>query len=163
MRFEPGEVKTVTLVSLGGHQSVTGGNDLFKSAFGDVRSLKGRALASLRKTYIQKVVELGFAHKAQSDLTPSRDIAPFEISRDAYAGIYGPTTGDRVRLADSPLWIQVEADLTHHGDELKFGGGNFFLHFTLTFALGVAPDKAAPIPSRQGDPRGHGPSHWPAR
>jgi urease subunit alpha len=45
------------------------------------------------------------------------------ISRQAYAEMYGPTTGDRVRLADSDLWIQVEQDHTVYGDEVKFGGG----------------------------------------
>ena len=45
------------------------------------------------------------------------------ISRQAYAEMYGPTTGDRVRLGDSELWIQVEKDHTIYGDEVKFGGG----------------------------------------
>ncbi|HEU5073936.1 MAG TPA: urease subunit alpha, partial [Polyangiaceae bacterium] len=45
------------------------------------------------------------------------------ISRRAYAEMYGPTTGDRVRLADTELFIQVEADRTVYGDEVKFGGG----------------------------------------
>ncbi len=45
------------------------------------------------------------------------------ISRQAYAEMYGPTTGDRVRLGDSSLWIQVEKDHTIYGDEVKFGGG----------------------------------------
>jgi len=45
------------------------------------------------------------------------------ISRQAYAEMYGPTTGDRVRLGDSELWIQVEDDHTLYGDEVKFGGG----------------------------------------
>jgi len=45
------------------------------------------------------------------------------ISRDAYANMFGPTTGDRVRLADTELWIQVEKDFTRYGDEVKFGGG----------------------------------------
>jgi len=45
------------------------------------------------------------------------------ISRTAYAEMYGPTTGDRVRLADTALWIEVEADRTVYGDEVKFGGG----------------------------------------
>ncbi|OOY36801.1 urease subunit alpha [Solemya velum gill symbiont] len=45
------------------------------------------------------------------------------ISRQAYAEMYGPTTGDRVRLGDSDLWIQVEKDHTIYGDEVKFGGG----------------------------------------
>jgi len=46
-----------------------------------------------------------------------------KISRDAYASMYGPTTGDRVRLGDSELIIQVERDHTVYGDEVKFGGG----------------------------------------
>ncbi|MCP5248680.1 MAG: urease subunit alpha [Candidatus Accumulibacter sp.] len=45
------------------------------------------------------------------------------ISRQAYAEMFGPTTGDRLRLADSELWIAVEEDLTVYGDEVKFGGG----------------------------------------
>ncbi len=45
------------------------------------------------------------------------------ISRQAYAEMYGPTTGDRVRLGDSALFIQVEQDHTVYGDEVKFGGG----------------------------------------
>jgi urease subunit alpha len=46
-----------------------------------------------------------------------------KISRQAYAEMFGPTTGDRVRLADTDLWIQVEKDFTVHGEEVKFGGG----------------------------------------
>jgi urease subunit alpha len=45
------------------------------------------------------------------------------ISRGAYAGMYGPTTGDRVRLADTEIIIEVERDLTTYGEEVKFGGG----------------------------------------
>jgi len=45
------------------------------------------------------------------------------ISRKAYAEMYGPTTGDRVRLGDTDLWIEVEDDKTIYGDEVKFGGG----------------------------------------
>ncbi|MGZ5045676.1 MAG: urease subunit alpha [Usitatibacter sp.] len=45
------------------------------------------------------------------------------ISRQAYAEMFGPTTGDRVRLADTDLWIEVERDFTVYGEEVKFGGG----------------------------------------
>src|SRR6476620_9927101 len=48
---------------------------------------------------------------------------PARISRAAYAQMYGPTVGDRVRLADTELFIEVEKDLTIHGEEVKFGGG----------------------------------------
>lgn len=46
-----------------------------------------------------------------------------EIGKRAYAEMYGPTTGDSVRLGDTELWIQVEKDFTTYGDEVKFGGG----------------------------------------
>ena len=46
-----------------------------------------------------------------------------KISKAAYADMYGPTTGDKVRLADTDLFIEVENDLTTYGEEVKFGGG----------------------------------------
>ena len=46
-----------------------------------------------------------------------------KISRQAYAEMFGPTTGDRLRLADTDLWIMVEKDYTVYGEEVKFGGG----------------------------------------
>ena len=48
---------------------------------------------------------------------------PTQIPRNDYAAMYGPTTGDRVRLADTDLIIEVERDLTTYGEEVKFGGG----------------------------------------
>ena len=46
-----------------------------------------------------------------------------KITRQAYAEMFGPTVGDRVRLADTELWIEVEQDYTIYGEEVKFGGG----------------------------------------
>jgi urease subunit alpha len=48
---------------------------------------------------------------------------PTRISRPDYAAMYGPTTGDRLRLGDTDLIIEVERDLTTYGEEVKFGGG----------------------------------------
>jgi urease subunit alpha len=48
---------------------------------------------------------------------------PISMPRKTYADMYGPTTGDKVRLADTELFIEVETDLTSYGDEVKFGGG----------------------------------------
>ena len=48
---------------------------------------------------------------------------PARLSRSAYAGMYGPTTGDRLRLADTDLILEVERDFTTYGEEVKFGGG----------------------------------------
>jgi urease subunit alpha len=47
----------------------------------------------------------------------------YKMKRTHYADLYGPTTGDRVRLGDTSLWAEVERDLTSYGDECKFGGG----------------------------------------
>ena len=46
-----------------------------------------------------------------------------KISRQAYADMFGPTVGDKIRLADTELWIEVEHDFTTYGEEVKFGGG----------------------------------------
>src|SRR4029079_3703398 len=46
-----------------------------------------------------------------------------EINRIKYANMYGPTTGDKIRLGDTELFIEIEKDFTVYGDEAKFGGG----------------------------------------
>jgi urease subunit alpha len=48
---------------------------------------------------------------------------PARIPRRDYAAMFGPTVGDRVRLGDTELWIEVERDLSTYGEEVKFGGG----------------------------------------
>src|SRR5450759_4680657 len=48
---------------------------------------------------------------------------PYRISRARYADMFGPTTGDKVRLADTDLIVEVEKDFTVYGEEVKFGGG----------------------------------------
>ncbi|MEL0611818.1 urease subunit alpha [Marinomonas arenicola] len=55
--------------------------------------------------------------------TDTANINAVKIDRSGYAQMFGPTTGDRVRLADTDIWIQVEKDFTTYGDEVKFGGG----------------------------------------
>src|SRR6185295_4017486 len=59
------------------------------------------------------------------------------ISRSRYASIYGPTTGDRVRLGDTNLVASIERDFTTYGDECKFGGGKV-LRDGMGQATGVA-------------------------
>ncbi len=46
-----------------------------------------------------------------------------KITRALYADMYGPTTGDRLRLADTELFVEIENDHTIYGEEVKFGGG----------------------------------------
>src|SRR3712207_9470598 len=48
---------------------------------------------------------------------------PASLPRSAYADMFGPTKGDRIRLADTSLVIEVEKDFTIYGEEVKFGGG----------------------------------------
>src|SRR5215813_11251835 len=48
---------------------------------------------------------------------------PARMARSAYADMFGPTTGDKVRLADTDLVVEVEKDFTIYGEEVKFGGG----------------------------------------
>ena len=73
------------------------------------------------------LVETGPAYKARMsarDTAPLPDAPePFSLSREAYATLYGPTTGDRVCLGDTNLWAVVERDCTVYGDECTFGGG----------------------------------------
>ena len=65
----------------------------------------------------------------------------YRIARRHYADIYGPTTGDRIRLADTDLVAQVERDHTAYGDECKFGGGKV-LRDGMGQAAGVSDDRA---------------------
>ena len=62
------------------------------------------------------------------------------MTRRAYADMFGPTTGDRVRLADTELFIQVEKDFTVYGDEVKFGGGK-----VIRDGMGQSQDVAARV------------------
>lgn len=117
IRFEPGDTKTVTLVDIAGNKYVTGGNLIVNSAASQLNSI------AAQNEMIRKLVERGFGHEVQEGAIVGKEVKGFEMSRETYASMYGPTTGDRVRLADTHLWIEIEKDLTVYGDELKFGGG----------------------------------------
>lgn len=118
VRFEPGESKTVVLVAIGGKQIVHGGNNITSSS-----GLTCTASPEQRDQAAAVAAQKGFGHQNQPDALPNASLEPFSISREAYAAMYGPTTGDLIRLADTDLWIRIEKDLTTYGDELKFGGG----------------------------------------
>ncbi|KAI9171643.1 Urease [Paramyrothecium foliicola] len=128
VRFEPGDTKTVTLVELGGNRVIRGGNNL---ASGGVEHWRVDEI-------VTKLQQAGFSHTPE----PAGDAAfvdVFKIERQAYATMFGPTTGDVVRLGSTDLWIKVEKDFTVYGDECKFGGGK-----TLRDGMGQAtgrPDK----------------------
>lgn len=113
IRFEPGDSKVVNLVQIGGNQIISGGNDLANGHIHD-ESIAQRIAHSLQVA--------GFAHTHEPTAGPSH-IEPFSMERQAYISMFGPTTGDVVRLGATELWIKVEKDYTFYGDECTFGGG----------------------------------------
>lgn len=114
VRFEPGEMKVVTLVAIGGKKVISGGNAL---ASGPVDPQRLDVI-------IEKLKLLKFRHEEQSSAqTAHQLLKAYEMTRIAYATAFGPTTGDRVRLGNSCLWITVEKDYAQYGDECVFGGG----------------------------------------
>ncbi|KAI9820136.1 MAG: Urease [Thelocarpon impressellum] len=126
VRFEPGDKKTVTLVEIGGHRVIRGGNAV----------ATGPVDASRADEIIYKLRQGGFANTPE----PAGDASHidfFSMEREAYATMFGPTTGDLVRLGSTDLWIKVERDHTEYGDECKFGGGK-----TLREGMGQASGRA---------------------
>ncbi|KAF9975695.1 hypothetical protein BGZ73_000546 [Actinomortierella ambigua] len=113
IRFEPGEVHTITAVEIGGNKRISGGNNLATGVV-DYEQLP---------EIMTKVATHGFTHVDQSPALNSIEPAPYTIPREVYNSFYGPTTGDRIRLGDTNLWVEIEHDFTHYGDECKFGGG----------------------------------------
>jgi len=112
VRFEPGDTKTVTLVEIGGKKVIRGGNNLANGVVDLAR----------KDDILSKIQEAGFAHSPDFN-EDSTYIDLFKMDRTAYATMFGPTTGDVLRLGFTDLWIKVEKDLTSYGDECKFGGG----------------------------------------
>jgi urease len=113
VRFEPGDTKTVTMVEIAGNKIIQGGNAL---ASGPVKESN---LAGV----MEAVKSKKFSHTPQTAQPGASEVVPFKMERQAYAEMFGPTTGDLVRLGDTELWIRVEKDFTVYGDECKFGGG----------------------------------------
>lgn len=98
VRFEPGDVKTVTLCAIAGGKVISGGNCLASGVVDPSRT----------EEIVMKLVQRGFGHAPEPGaLEVSVDT---DISREAYVAMFGPTVGDRVRLGDTTLWIEVERD-----------------------------------------------------
>ncbi|KAK5114009.1 Urease [Meristemomyces frigidus] len=112
VRFEPGDSRTVNLVEIEGKQVIKGGNGI---ATGHIRD------EGVTKGILQRLQEGGFLHKEE----PERDmrLEPFSMARHDYLHMFGPTTGDKIRLGATDLWIKIEKDFTVYGDECSFGGG----------------------------------------
>lgn len=111
VRFEPGDVKTVTLVAIAGKKTICGGNNF------------ATRVLDLAKTDPMKTMEAKDAFSHVSEPGALEVTADTVMARETYISMFGPTVGDRVRLGDTSLWVEVEWDETTYGDEVKFGGG----------------------------------------
>ena len=111
VRFEPGDAKTITLTEIAGNKRVLSGN----------RLVNGYATPA-RKAEVMERVKAGKFGDAPSAAPPAKG-QPLVLTRAEYGAMFGPTTGDRVKLGDTGLLAKVEADYTVYGDECKFGGG----------------------------------------
>ncbi|CAA2968669.1 urease isoform X1 [Olea europaea subsp. europaea] len=117
-RFEPGDAKSVTLVRIGGKQVIRGGNGIVDGSVDDAKIISvmeavhkgGFGVAEENASCREGVIEEG------SDLS-------YVLSRETYANMYGPTTGDKIRLGDTDLLAEIERDFAVYGDECVFGGG----------------------------------------
>ncbi|KAK8933839.1 hypothetical protein KSP39_PZI015847 [Platanthera zijinensis] len=118
-RFEPGDAKVVNLVSIGGKRVIRGGNSIVDGTIG---------VDQLDKVF-EDVKARGFGNIDQPDanegtnVTGHNTVFTNEISRETYANMYGPTTGDKIRLGDTELYAEIERDFAVYGDECVFGGG----------------------------------------
>jgi urease len=126
VRFEPGDSKTVTLVEIAGGKVVRGGNCL----------ATGVVDLSRAEEIVERLKKGGFAH-IEAPVVPQEQIMVHTMERAAYVAMFGPTTGDLVRLGDTELWIKIEKDYTNYGDECKFGGGK-----TLREGMGQASGRS---------------------
>jgi urease, beta subunit len=119
VRFEPSESKSVHLVPIGGKLIISGGNNLCEGT-------AVTAVGNPPNGFVEKLKTMGFCHKEQSNAPVA---PPSTMDRRTYAQTFGPTIGDRVRLGDTDLVVEIEYDLCAgpggkcYGDEVKFGGG----------------------------------------
>jgi urease len=127
VRFEPGDTKTVTLVEIGGGKVIRGGNNL----------ASGKVDLGRVEEIVSRLQEAGFAHVPDPAADGVFGGEVFAMERAAYATMFGPTTGDLVRLGSTDLWVKVERDFTVYGDECKFGGGK-----TLREGMGQATGRS---------------------
>jgi urease len=100
-------------VKIAGNQIIKGGNMIASGFIEDLSVAKG---------IVERLKSGGFLHEPE----PHGDAAHIDIctmERQAYISMFGPTTGDLVRLGATDLWIKVEKDMTSYGDECAFGGG----------------------------------------
>ena len=123
VRFEPGDVKPVTLVEFGGDGDLFGMNGLVQGNYRESGALEAA---------LEKARGLGFRGGRLN-----------YINRGTYVSLYGPTSGDRVRLADTNLVVRIEEDFAVYGEEAAFGGGE---------SIRDGMEQSATVLSRDGAP-----------
>lgn len=99
VRFEPGDCKTVTLVDFGGAKKLYGGN----------RLASGQVDLSRTDAIVADLVQKGYGYEPEPSTYEISVDTP--LSHETYAAMFGPTMGDKVRLGDTALWVEVEKDL----------------------------------------------------
>ncbi|KAL5827024.1 hypothetical protein ACOSQ3_018869 [Xanthoceras sorbifolium] len=116
-RFEPGETKIVKLVSIGGKKVIRGGSGIVDGPVNDAKCTEA----------MEAITKRGFGNEeepnASEGVTGGGSSFTTIISREAYANMYGPTTGDKIQLGDTDLFAEIERDFAVYGDECVFGGG----------------------------------------
>lgn len=126
LRFEAGGTQSVVLTQIGGLRTITGGSGLATGMLDSARV--DSILHNLQKN--------GYRHTPQDSHT-DENISPYEMDRNFYLEMYGPTVGDSVRLGTTDLWIRVEKDFTCYGDECALGDGK-----TIRDGIGQASGRA---------------------
>ncbi|CAL5421178.1 unnamed protein product [Camellia sinensis] len=116
-RFEPGDTKSVTLVRIGGKQVIRGGNNIADGPVDDA------IVTSVMKAVHTREFRHSEEPNASEGVITEGGSFTYTISREAYANMYGPTVGDKVRLGDTDLFAEIEKDFAVYGDECVFGGG----------------------------------------
>ncbi|KAG8365929.1 hypothetical protein BUALT_Bualt17G0023100 [Buddleja alternifolia] len=116
-RFEPGDTKSVTLVRIGGTQVIRGGNNIADGLVHDAKI-----------TAVMKAVHEGKFGVSEETNASECDVGEgstfsYSMSHETYANMYGPSTGDKIRLGDTDLLAEIERDFAVYGDECVFGGG----------------------------------------
>lgn len=115
IRFEPGDAKCVTLVSIGGKKVFRGGNGI---ADGDASNIE-RVMEDVAAKCLGHEEELD----AREGVAGVDSSFTNDVPHEVYANMYGPTVGDRIRLGDTELYAEIEKDFAVYGDECLFGSG----------------------------------------
>lgn len=124
--FEPNKPRFVTLVQIGGSKTIQGGSGHAKGPLDPNRSAN----------ILLQLQQAGYRHSPKETIEEDK-IEPHTIDRAKYVSLYGPTTGDLVRLGSTDLWIKIEKDHTVYGDECTVGCGK-----TLRDGMGAASGRA---------------------